>query len=73
MRIYVLMYIPQGTVLEPFLFATHTADYRGTDESCPVVKFADDTDLVGKISNDEHAIYHKQIKNFVNWCYKNYL
>ena len=73
MRIYVLMYIPQGTVLAPFLFATHTADCRGTDESCPVVKFADDTDLVGKISNDEHAIYHKQIKNFVNWCDKNYL
>ena len=64
---------PQGTVLAPFLFALYTGDCRITDESCPVVKFADDTELVGKISNDEDAIYHKQIENFVNWCDKNYL
>ena len=57
---------PQGTVLAPFLFALYTADCRSTDESCPVVKFADDTELVGKISNDGDAKYHKQIENFVN-------
>ena len=34
--------------------------------SCPLVKFADDTELVGKISNDENALYHKQTENFVN-------
>ena len=51
----------------------YTADCRSTDESCPVVKFADDTELVGKIKYDEDAIYHKQIENFVNWCDKNYL
>ena len=26
-----------------------------------------------KISNDENALYHKQIENLVNWCDKNYL
>ena len=60
----------QGTVLAPFLF---TADCSSTDESRPVAKFADDTELVGKISNNEDAIYHKQTENFVNWCHKNYL
>ena len=71
---------PQGTVLAPFLFSLYTADCRSTEESCPLVKFADDTELVGKISkderkisNDEDAIYHKQTENFVNWCDKNYL
>ena len=44
-----------------------------SQESSPVVKCADDTELVGKISNDEDAIYHKQIENFVNRCDKNYL
>ena len=64
---------PQGTVLAPFLFVLYTADCRSTDESCPIVKFADDTELVGKISNNEDALYHKQIENFVNWCDKTLL
>uniref|UniRef100_UPI003AF4E3BD alkylated DNA repair protein domain-containing protein n=1 Tax=Thiolapillus sp. TaxID=2017437 RepID=UPI003AF4E3BD len=37
------------------------------------LKFADDTELFGKVSNDEDALYHKQIENFVNSCDKNYL
>ena len=64
---------PQGTVLAPFLFSLYTADCRNTDESCPVVKFADDTELVGKLSNDEDGLYHKETENSVNSCDKNYL
>ena len=63
----------QGTVLAPFLFSLYTADCRSTDESCPLVKFADDTELVGKISNDEDVLFHKQFENLVNWCDQNYL
>ena len=37
-------------VLAPFLFSLYTVECRSTDESCPLVKFADDTELVGKIS-----------------------
>ena len=65
--------VHQGTLLAPFLFSLYTADCRSTDESCPIVKFGDDTELVGKISNHENALYHKQTKNFVNWCDKHYL
>ena len=34
---------PQDTVLAPFLFVLYTVDCRSTDESCPLVEFADDT------------------------------
>ena len=48
-------------ITDPFcLRLRRGADCRSTDESCPLVKFADDTELVGKISNHEDAIYHKQ-------------
>ena len=65
--------LPQGTVLAPFLCSLYTADFRRTDQSCPLVTFADDTKLVGNISNDEDVLYHKQTENSVNWCDKNYL
>ena len=55
---------PQGTGLAPFLFAQYTADCRSIDESCPLVKFADDAELVAKISKDEDALYHKQTDFF---------
>ena len=54
---------PLGTVLAPFLFSLYKADCRSTDELWSVGKFADDTELVAKISNDEDALYHKQIEN----------
>ena len=53
---------PQGTVLAPYLFALYTADCRNVDESCPLVQFVDDTELVGKNSNYEDALYHSRLK-----------
>ena len=64
---------PQGTVLAPILFAPYAADCRSTGKSCPLVKNADDTELVWKNSNDEDTIFHEQTENFVNRCDKNYL
>ena len=57
---------PKGTVLAPFLSSLYTADCRSTGESYPLVKFADDTELVGKISDNEDAPYHNQTENFAN-------
>ncbi|PIK33981.1 hypothetical protein BSL78_29198 [Apostichopus japonicus] len=64
---------PQGTVLAPFLFTLYTSGIRSTDLSCPLIKFADDTALVGRIKNDDDRIYREQIANFVAECDRNYL
>ena len=61
-----------NVVLAPFLFALHTADCRSNDESCPLVKFADDTELVGKNVMMKMQYTTSRLKT-VNWCDKNYL
>ena len=53
----------QCTVSAPFLCSLYRADCRSTDESCPLVKFADDPEQVRKSSNDEDALYHNHIEN----------
>ena len=60
-------------VLAPVLFFLYTDDYWSTDGPCPLMKFSDDTELVGKMSNDDDAPYHTRIESFVNWFDKNYL
>lgn len=64
---------PQGTVLSPFLFTVYTADYRPLNANCQVVKFADDTALIGLIENDDYSHYQNEIKAFVKYCDTHYL
>ena len=64
---------PQGTVLAPFLFTVYTSDIRSTSDNCYLIKFADDTALLGLIQKDNHDSYLKQVDLFVNYCKLNYL
>ena len=64
---------PQGTVLAPFLFTLYTSDARSTNSNCTLVKFADDTALLGLIKNDDDTAYLDQINHFTNYCDQNFL
>ena len=64
---------PQGTVLAPFLFTLYTSDCRSREPSCPLIKFADDTAMIGLITGDDDTLYQQQLDGFVNYCDANYL
>ena len=64
---------PQGTVLAPFLFTLYTSDCRSSEPSCPLIKFADDTAMIGLIKDNDDTIYQQQLAMFVNHCDANFL
>ena len=59
---------PQGCVLSPVLFTVYTDDHRGTNENFMIVKYADDTALIGLLHKGMDDDYHRAIAQFVNQC-----
>ncbi len=48
---------PQGCVLSPLLYSLYTHDCMSSHSSTSIVKFADDTVVLGLINNDDEAAY----------------
>ncbi|KAK3514614.1 hypothetical protein QTP70_021524 [Hemibagrus guttatus] len=63
---------PQGCVLSPLLYSLCTYDCMATTNST-VIKFADDTVVVGLISDNNETAYLEEIRNLENWCPRNNL
>ena len=51
----------------------YTHDCKATNPNSLVVKFADDTSLIGLIQNDDESAYRTQITSVVKWCEENNL
>ncbi|XP_076744696.1 uncharacterized protein LOC143420421 [Maylandia zebra] len=64
---------PQGCVLWPLLYSLYTSDCVATHGSNTIVKFADDTVVLGAISNKDEAAYMDEVKNLASWCQDNHL
>ena len=64
---------PQGCVLSAFLFIIYTNALSQFSPNCKIIKYADDTVVVGLINNDNEDDYRQTICYVTDWCSKNYL
>ena len=64
---------PQGCVLSPFLYSIFTSDCKPVYGSNSIVKFADDTTVIGLISNNDETAYREEIQHLATWCTENNL
>ncbi len=57
---------PQGCVLSPLLYSLYSYDCVATSDSTTIIKFADDTVVVGLISDNDKRAYLQEIKRLVS-------
>ncbi|KAM8887795.1 uncharacterized protein ACB058_011331 [Synchiropus picturatus] len=64
---------PQGCVLSPWLFSLYTNCCTSSHESVKLIKFADDTTIIGLISDGDESAYRREVERLVSWCSHNNL
>ena len=64
---------PQGCVLSPLLYNIYTYDCTASGSSTSIIKFADDTVVLGLISENNEQPYQNQVAGLALWCQSNNL
>jgi len=63
----------QGCVLSPVLFVLYTNDLQMNNDDIKIIKYADDTAVVGLILADDCINYLDGIEHVNKWCQSNFL
>jgi hypothetical protein len=53
---------PQGYVLSPLLYSRFTLDCMARHDSNTIIKFADDTTVVGLINDNDETAYREEVR-----------
>ncbi len=64
---------PQGCVLSTLLFSLYTNNCTSKVPSVKLLKFADDTTLIGLIQDGDESAYRQEVKELAVWCSLNNL
>ncbi len=64
---------PPGCVLSPLLYSLYTHDCTATHSSNVIVKFADDTTVIGLITDNDETAYREEVSTLTKWCQENHL
>ncbi|MCJ8742393.1 hypothetical protein PDJAM_G00081580 [Pangasius djambal] len=64
---------PEGCVLSPFLYSLFTHDCKPVYGSNSIIKFADDTTVIGLISDNNESDYRAEVEHLAAWCADNNL
>ncbi len=64
---------PQGCVPSPLLYSLYTHDCVSSHRSTSIIKFADDTVVLGLISNNDETAYLDEVERLASWCQDNCL
>ena len=63
----------QGCVFSPLLYSLFTHDCTARHNSNTIIKFADDTTVVGLITDNNETAYREEVRDLTVWCKDNNL
>jgi hypothetical protein len=64
---------PQGCVFSPLLYSLSTGDCVAKHDSNTIINFADDTTVVGLITDNDETAYREEVRELAVWCQDNNL
>ncbi len=56
-----------------FLYSLYTHDCTATQCSNVIVKFVDDTTVIGQITDNDETAYREEVSTLTKWCQENHL